>query len=152
MPVELVTISEAESRTGIARSTMIRWLNTGRMKKRAQGKIAFSDLERCVREQRTGRPCMSGRGTRLATRYDYRTLAEKNIEPYCGTQGLRRLRAMIQALAWEVAERGGDLSKLRDVLVDALAQTKTVEDRHAHLVKLCGWRKRPPGSLRNRNP
>jgi hypothetical protein len=151
MLLDLVTISEAESKTGIARSTVIRWLNTGRMKKRAQGKIAFSDIERCVREQRTGRPCMSGRGTRPVMRYDYRTLAEKNMEPYCGPQGLRRLRGMIQALAWEVAERGGDLSKLRDVLVDALAETKNVEDRYAHLVKLYGRRKRPPGSLRNRN-
>jgi hypothetical protein len=140
MPVELVTISEAESKTGIARSTVIRWLNNGRMKKRAQGKIALSDLERCVREQRTGRPCGSGRANQRGLKYDYRTLAEKNMEPYCGSHGLHRLRAMIKALTWEIVDRGQDPSALRDMLVDAFADTKVVEDRHRRWVELYGPR------------
>lgn len=148
MSVELVTISEAQSRKGLARSTIVRWLKAGRLKKRMQGKISLRDLEQCVREQRTGRPCMSGRWTPQATTRDCRTLAEKNMEPYRGTQGLRRLGAMINALTWEFAEQDKDLSKLRDVLADAFAKTKDVEDRHADLVNVLGRRKRTILSLR----
>lgn len=136
MPLELLRISEAESRTGLARSTLTRWLKAGRLTKRKHGKIALSDLDRCIAEQRTGRPCMSGRRAPRAVTHDFRTLAEKNMEPYCGTNGLRRLGLMIRALSWERATRGQDLDKLREVLVDTLANTKDVEDAHARFVKL----------------
>lgn len=142
MALELLTISEAENRTGLARSTIVRWLQADRLKKREQGKIAFSDLQRCVSEQRTGRPCMSGRSVPYSTRNDCRPLAEKNMQPYCGGQGLRRLAAMIKALTWERADRGQDLDQLRNVLIDALAATKTVEGQHSLFVKLYGTRKR----------
>jgi hypothetical protein len=142
MPLELITISEAESRAGLARSTIVRWLKAGRMKKRAQGKVAISDLERCIREQRTGRPCMSGRYVRQSLRKDTRPLAEKNMETYCGTQGLRRLGAMIKALAWELARRGKDLAKLRYLLAGAYAETNTIATRHAEFEKLYGPGKR----------
>ena len=89
MASELVTISEAESRIGLARSTIVRWLKAGRIKKREQGKVAVADLERCIREQRTGRPCMSGRPVQSQTNY-FRTVAQKNMEPFCGVGGLPR--------------------------------------------------------------
>lgn len=138
MPLELLTISEAESRTGLARSTIIRWVNLGRMIKRAQGKVALSDLERCIHEQRTGRPCRSGRNTSRATGVDYRTLAEKNMEPYCGTQGLQRLQRMLKALTWKRLEQNRDVNKLRDMLIDTLAETKTIEDRYARFQRIYG--------------
>jgi hypothetical protein len=136
MPLELLRISEAESRTGLARSTLARWLKAGRLTRRSHGKIALSDLEHCMAEQTTGRPCMSGRRAPHAATHDFRTLAEKNMETYCGTNGLRRLGSMIKALTWERASRGQDLDKLRDVLVAALAATKEVEDDHARFVKV----------------
>lgn len=135
---ELLTISEAESRTGLARSTIVRWLNLGRMRKRAQGKVALSDLERCIHEQRTGRPCRSGRSASRVTGLDYRTLAEKNMEPYCGTQGLQRLQRMLKALTWKQLDQHRDINKLRDVLINTLAETKAIEDRHAHFERIYG--------------
>jgi hypothetical protein len=145
--LELVTITEAESRKGLARSTIIRWLKAKRIEKREQGKVAVADLDRCIREQRTGRPCMSGRPLKFDRSHDHRTVAQKNMEPYCGGQGLPRLKRMIEALAWELAERGQDLTKLRDILVAALAETKTIEDRHRDLIKVYGERKRFPRKL-----
>ena len=147
MALELVTISEAESRKGLARSTIVRWLKARRIRKRGQGKVAIADLERCIREQRTGRPCMSGRPLKPHTSCDHRTVAQKNMEPFCGVQGLPRLGRMIEALTWELAERGQDLTKLRDILVAALAETKTIEDRHRDTISLYGERKRYPRRL-----
>jgi len=54
---------------------------------------------------------------------------------------------MIEALTWELAERGQDLTKLRDILVAALAETKTIEDRHRDTISLYGERKRYPRRL-----
>lgn len=142
MPLELLRISEVESRTGLARSTVTRWLKAGRLKKRSHGRVALSDLKQCMAEQRTGRPCMSGRRTPRSATHDFRTLADKNMEPYCGTNGLRRLAAMIKALAWERADRGHDLEKLRDTLLDGLSATKTIEDDHSRFVRLYGQRNR----------
>src|SRR4051812_30565235 len=130
MALELMTISEAENRKGLARSTIVRWLKAGRINKREQGKVAVADLERCIREQRTGRPCMSGRPVQSQTNHDFRTVAQKNMEPFCGVQGLPRLGRMIEALTWEIAERGQELTKLREILIGALADTKAIEDRH----------------------
>lgn len=67
------------------------------------------------------------------------------MEPFCGTQGLRRLGAMIEVLSWELVERG-TLEKLRNVLLDAYANTKTIEQRHAAFVKAHGYRRCPTDS------
>jgi hypothetical protein len=114
----------------------VRWLKAGRIEKREQGKVAVADLERCIHEQRTGRPCMSGRPIQPQTNYDFRTVAQKNMEPFCGVQGLPRLKRMIEALAWEFAERGQELTKLREILIAALADTKAIEDRHRGMISL----------------
>jgi hypothetical protein len=63
------------------------------------------------------------------------------MEPYCGTQGLHRLGRMIKALTWEVAERGKGLETLREVLLDALSGTQTIEEQHRKLVKALGFRR-----------
>ena len=54
---------------------------------------------------------------------------------------------MIEALAWEIAERGQELTKLREILIAALAGTKVIEDRHRGMITLYGQRRRYPRKL-----
>ena len=51
---QLFTISEAAKEAGTARSTIQRWIKSGRLKKRKAGKVSLRDVKTCQDKQRTG--------------------------------------------------------------------------------------------------
>ena len=57
MPARHCSITEAALCTGVARTTIQRWLKAGRLKKRKGGTVSLAAVGRCMSEHHAGRPC-----------------------------------------------------------------------------------------------
>jgi hypothetical protein len=93
--MRLVTITEAAQLEEVARTTIQRWIKSGRLEK-SGGKVSLADVARCKAEHYTGRPLGCWRTS----------LAEEHAARFLPAEGGRRLRAMLEHCAFEFGYRG----------------------------------------------
>lgn len=117
MKDRLCTVTEAAFVTGIARTTIQRWLREEKIEKKSGGAVSLADVEKCKKLHATGRPL----GRPVTSR---QSLAEQLAEPFLGGEGLRRLRTVLKILALEWSGRGKG-QQFTDALADAVPNIKT---------------------------
>jgi hypothetical protein len=111
MASQFVTVSEAARTVGVTRRTVQRWLAARCDIRRKAGKVALSDVRRCVRQSRGGRPCGSGvlneyaRSLKRREATGHYSEAHRLIARFIGTEGERRFFEVLRALAVEWAAR-----------------------------------------------
>jgi hypothetical protein len=114
---QLFTLAEAAREAGIARSTVQRWIARGRLKKQANGMIAWRHVEKCLSRKRTGRP----HGERPSRRANL--LSEAQLElalPFLqGAEGLRRLKGLLAAIG-DYHIQAGRGSRMEEILLTAV--------------------------------
>jgi excisionase family DNA binding protein len=121
---QLLTISQAAKEAGTARSTIQRWIKSGRLKKRKAGKVSLRDVKACRDKQRTGRP----HGQSDVKREIFTTDAQQEHGAvFCdGRRGLLRLKAILPGvMSYHIDAGRGDW--ITEILLDAAASKMQIE-------------------------